>query len=281
MIEKVSRMAWKAPLAALAFGVAAAMLSVPAHAGPECGDTAAGFSEWLRDFKQQAIDAGISPATISSALGNVDYDESVIAHDRNQGSFQGNVAKFAAKRVTPYRVKKGRNMLIAYAEAFDRIEAKFGVPAPVLVAIWGLESEFGAGSGSYPTFAALATLAYDCRRSDQFQQELLDALQLAQRGAIDPARARGAWAGEIGQTQFMPSVYLQYAVSLDGHGIPDLVGNPEDALASTANYLKKHGWRRGVGWHEGQANYDALLQWNEAPVYAKTIALFADKLAAP
>jgi len=270
----------KARIAALVLGLAVAPFSLPAYAAPECGDTGAGFSEWLSAFKNEAINAGISPDTVSLALDNVAYDETVIAHDRNQGSFQGSVATFAAKRVTPYRVKKGRSMMIAYAEAFDRIEAKFGVPAPVLVAIWGLESEFGAGTGTYPTFSALATLAYDCRRADTFHDELMDALKLAQRGAIDPTRLHGAWAGEIGQTQFMPSVYLQYAVSLDGMRNPDLIGNSEDALASTANYLKRHGWKRGEGWHEGEPNYDALLQWNDAPVYAATIALFADKLAA-
>jgi lytic murein transglycosylase len=266
---------------ALALGLAMAPLSLPAQAAQDCGDSAAGFSGWLADFKNEAMDAGISSDTVASALDNVAYDETVIAHDRNQGSFQGNVSTFAAKRVTPYRVKKGRGMIIAYAEAFDRIEAKFGVPAPVLVAIWGLESEFGAGTGTYPTFSALATLAYDCRRADTFHEELMDALKLAQRGAIDPTKLHGAWAGEIGQTQFMPSVYLKYAVSLDGQRNPDLIGNSEDALASTANYLKKHGWKPGAGWHEGEANYDALLQWNDAPVYAATIAIFADKLAAP
>jgi lytic murein transglycosylase len=269
------------PKAALTLALifSAAAFSLPAQAAPECGDTAAGFPAWLADFKDEAQSNGISASTVSTALDNASYDESVIAHDRNQRSFQGDVATFAAKRVTPYRVKKGRNMMIAYAEAFERIEKKYGVPAPVLVAIWGLESEFGAGTGGYSTFSALATLAYDCRRADQFHQELMDALRLAQRGSIDPTRLRGAWAGEIGQTQFMPSVYLQYAVSLDG-GHPDLIGNPEDALASTANYLREHGWQRGGGWRPGEANYDALLQWNAAPVYARTIVIFADKLDA-
>ncbi len=151
------------------------------------------------------------------------------------------------------------------------------MPAPVLVAIWGLESEFGAGSGTYPTFNALATLAFDCRRSDEFHDELIDALKLVQRGAID-SNARGAWAGEIGQTQFMPSVYLRYAVAYNGARNADLIGNSPDALASTANFLKSHGWKRGAGWREGEPNYQVLLQWNAAPVYAGTIALFADRL---
>jgi lytic murein transglycosylase len=258
-------------MATLAFGTSA-------FAGPECGDTAAGFSQWLPDMEREAIAAGVAPNVVESVLANAAYDPDVIAHDRRQGSFHGDLATFAAKRVTSYRVKKGKQMMLAYAEALDAIEARYGVPAPVLVAIWGLESEFGAGSGTYPTFNALATLAFDCRRSDQFHEELIDALKLVQRGAIDP-NAQGAWAGEIGQTQFMPSVYLRYAVAYNGGRSPNLIGDSADALASTANFLKANGWKRGAGWHEGEENYDVLLQWNEAPVYAGTIALFADRLA--
>ena len=197
----------------------------------------------------------------------------MIAHDRGQRAFQQDLAQFAARRVTAYRLKKGKNLLLSYAEAFDAIERRYGVPGPVLVAIWGLETEFGAGSGDFPTFVALATLAYDCRRSEQFRVELLDALRIVQRGDLEPSQMRGAWAGEIGQTQFMPSTYLKYAVGAD------LIGNAGDALASTANFLRAKGWRRGAGWDEGQPNFAALLEWNKAPVYAKTIALFADKLA--
>jgi len=255
-----------------------ALFASPALAGPDCGDSAAGFEEWLPDMKQEAILAGVAPDVVEQALDGVAYDADVIAHDRRQGGFNGSVAAFAAKRVTPYRIKKGKQMMIAVAEPLDAIEAKYGVPAQVLVAIWGLESEFGAGSGTYPTFNALATLAFDCRRADQFHEELIDALKLVGRGALSP-NSRGAWAGEFGQTQFMPSVYLRYAVSYDGGGIPDLVGSSSDALASTANFLKKRGWKRGQGYHEGEPNYDVLMQWNEAPVYAGTVALFADRLA--
>jgi len=252
--------------------------SAPALAGPDCGESAAGFDQWLPDMKQEAIEAGIAPNVVESALGDVAYDPDVVAHDRRQSSFKGDVQSFAAKRVTSYRVKKGKQMMIAYGEALEAIETKYGVPAPVLVAIWGLESEFGAGVGTYPTFNSLATLAFDCRRSEAFHDELIDALKLVQRGALAPD-AKGAWAGEIGQTQFMPSVYLHYAVAYNGSRNADLVHSSPDALASTANFLKGHGWKRGEGWHEGEPNYDALLQWNAAPVYAGTIVLFADRLS--
>lgn len=265
---------------AAAFGVAAAALlfAAPASAA-QCGDTADGFEDWLATFKQEAASAGVSDSVIESALADVAYDDQVIAHDRGQRAFRQDFAQFAARRVTAYRVKKGRTLLLSYAEAFDKIERRYGVPGPVLVAIWGLETEFGAGSGDFPTFTALATLAYDCRRSEQFRAELLDALRIVQRGDLEPSQMHGAWAGEIGQTQFMPSTYLHYAVGIDGPGAVDLIDNAEDALASAANFLRAKGWRRGAGWDEGQPNFAALLEWNQAPVYAKTIALFADRLA--
>jgi lytic murein transglycosylase len=258
--------------------MAALLFAAPAPAA-QCGDNADGFDDWLAAFKQQAASAGISRSVIESALADVAYDDSVISHDRGQRAFQQDFAQFAARRVTAYRLKRGKNLLLSYAEAFDTIERRYGVPGPVLVAIWGLETEFGAGSGDFPTFSALATLAYDCRRSEQFRSELLDALRIVQRGDLEPSQMHGAWAGEIGQTQFMPSAYLKYAVAIDGAEAGDLIDNAEDALASAANFLRAKGWRRGAGWDEGQPNFAALLEWNKAPVYAKTIALFADKLA--
>jgi len=245
----------------------------------DCGETPDGFAAWLAGFRQEAEIGGVPPAVIDSALSNVAYDPDVIAHDRRQGSFGQDFDKFVAKRVTNYRVRKGRQMLLAYAEPLDKIERRFGVPAPVLVAIWGLETEFGAGLGNYPTFNALATLAYDCRRADQFREELVDALKLVARGDMQPEEMRGAWAGEIGQTQFMPSTYLKYATSANGGGVANLVSSSADALASTANFLRNKGWRPGQGFHEGEPNFAALLEWNAAPVYAKTIAYFADRLA--
>jgi membrane-bound lytic murein transglycosylase B len=171
-------------------------------------------------------------------------------------------------------------MLRSYAEPLRTIEERFGVPAPVLVAIWGLETSFGADNGNYPTFSALATLAWDCRRPQRFRAELIDALMLVQRGIEKhPRQLRGAWAGEIGQTQLMPSAVLMFATTPDGGSDPDLVHNSADALASTANFLKSHGWQPGAGWDEGEPNFAAILEWNSAPIYARTVALFAHRLA--
>jgi lytic murein transglycosylase len=231
-----------------------------------------------RRVSAEAARAGVSGSVIESALGDVSYDESVISHDRGQRAFHQSFEQFSHRMLSAYRIKKGKALLQRYAATLRAIEARYGVPGPVLVAIWGLETDFGAGTGKFPTFSALATLAYDCRRSEEFHAELLDALRVVQRGDLEASQMRGAWAGEIGQTQFMPSSYLKYAVGLDG-GAADLIGNSGDALASTANFLHGHGWRRGEGWDEGEANFAALTEWNKARVYSKTIALFADKLA--
>ena len=260
------------------FIAAVAALGVASARAADCGDSADGFNQWLVSFKQVALQNGVSQQVINSSLNEVVFDSSVAAHDRGQ-NFGTNFAAFSARHLTPSRIKRGKNMVLAYAEPLQRIEQRYGVPGPVLVAIWGLETDYGAGLGSYPTFSALATLAYECRRAQVYRAELIDALTLVQRGLMRPSQ-RGAWAGEIGQTQFMPSAVLKYAVNAQGAGSGDLVSSPADALASTANFLRAHGWSPGAGWDEGQPNFNALLQWNSAPVYAKTVALFADKLAA-
>jgi lytic murein transglycosylase len=257
--------------------VAAAALGVASARAADCGESADGFNEWLASFKQVAVRNGVSQQVVDSALNGVTFDSSVAAHDRGQ-NFGTNSAAFAARHITPPRIKRGKTMMLAYAEPLQRIEQRYGVPGPVLVAIWGLETDFGAGLGGYSTFSALATLAYDCRRAQIYRAELIDALMLVQRGLLRPSQ-RGAWAGEIGQTQFMPSAYLKYAVNAQGGGGGDIISSPADALASTANFLRSKGWSPGAGWDEGQPNFNALLQWNSSPVYAKTVALFADKLA--
>src|SRR6516162_7950372 len=213
----------------LLFAIATALGVMSARAA-DCGESAAGFNDWLDSFKSVAIRDGVSPQVADAALSGVVYDPSIAAHDRGQG-FGQNFATFAARHITPGRIKRGKMMLLAYAEPFEKIEQRYGVPAPVLAAIWGLETDFGAGLGGYPTFSALATLAYDCRRAQVYRAELIDALMIVQRGLLQPGQMRGAWAGEIGQTQFMPSAYLKYAVNVEGGGGGNLM-SPADALAS-------------------------------------------------
>ncbi len=244
-----------------------------------CEKGGEGFDGWLTAFKRDAASQGISSSVIESALADVAYDESVVSRDRGQGVFHQSFEQFSGRMISSYRLKKGRSLLGRYADTFRVIEQRYGAPGPVLVAIWGLETDFGAGTGDFQTLSSLATLAYDCRRAEHFRAELMDALRIVQRGDLEPAQMHGAWAGEISQTQFMPSSYLKYAVAFDGRGPADLINEPADALASTANFLHGHGWRRGAGWDEGQPNFAVLLEWNQAQVYAKTLALFADKLA--
>lgn len=165
-----------------------------------------------------------------------------------------------------------------HGPTLKRIEQQYGVPGSVVVAIWGLETDYGVNQGKMSVVRSVATLAYDCRRTDKFQVELTDALRIIDRGDMASADMKGDWAGEIGQTQFLPSSYVKYAVDFDRKGRRDLVRSVPDVLASTANYLKSHGWQRGQGWGPGQPNFPVIQDWNKAEVYAKTIALFADKL---
>ena len=269
-------------LRALVFAATIAAVTGAASARAEdCGRSAEGFSEWLKSFRQVAIQDGVSPEVVDAALSSVAYDAAVKAHDGGAAAFGHNFAGFAASHITQGGIARGKAMLRNYAGPLAKIEQRFGVPGPVLVAIWGLETSFGGDNGSYPTFRALATLAWDCRRPDRFRAELIDALMMVQRGVVQqsPGQLRGAWAGEIGQTQLMPSAVLMFATTPDGDGPADLIHNSADALASTAKFLQAHGWQRGAGWDEGEPNFAAILEWNSAQIYARTVALFADKLA--
>jgi len=251
----------------LACLLAPAAFAAPAEAAPCGGD----FSSWLQGVTQEAAGKGISQSTIQSALAEVTYDPGIIARDHAQGVFRQSFEQFSGRMVPP-RLGRGRRMMLQYASVLSRYEQQYGVPGSILVAIWGLETDFGADNGHFPTIRSLASLAYDCRRPDKFRGELIAALQIVDRGDISPADMRGAWAGEIGQTQFLPSSYLKYAVGRD------LIHNPSNALASTANYLKGYGWQRGQPWGEGTANFQVLLQWNSSQVYTKTVAYFAQQL---
>ena len=241
-----------------------------------CRDPA-GFDSWLKDFKRQAAAEGISPSAIS-ALDGISFDPGIVAKDHSQHVFQQSFEQFSGRMVNTYRLHKGHALIKQYAATFAKIEDDYGVPAPVIVAIWGLETDFGAVSGNTPTLQALATLAYDCRRSEKFQTELMDALRLIQSGDLLPS-AHGAWAGEVGQTQFMPSSYLKFAVDFDADGHRDLMHSVPDVLASTANFLHSYGWQRGGSWEPGTANFAVIKEWNKADVYSRTIAFFATRLA--
>jgi lytic murein transglycosylase len=185
------------------------ILTVGAAIAAECQQE--NFGNWLEHFKQEATGLGISQQTITSALNGITYDPAIIARDHSQSVFQQSFEQFSGRMVSPDRLRKGANMLKRYGSILERIEDRYGVQAEVLVAIWGLESDYGVNQGKYSTVRSLATLAYDCRRSEKFRGELLDALRLIERGDLTSREMVGAWAGEIGQTQFLPSVYLKFA----------------------------------------------------------------------
>jgi lytic murein transglycosylase len=262
---------------ALAVGAVLTLAAAGSAAAAATCDTGS-FETWLADFKTEAAAKGISQSAIASGLNGVTQDKAVLSRDRSQAVFNQSFEQFSGRMVPP-RLTRGSNMMKQYGSALGRIEDAYGVPGEVLVAIWGLETDFGVNIGKFPTIRSLATLAYDCRRADTFRAELLDALRIIDRGDLSASEMRGAWAGEIGQTQFMPSSYVKYAVDFDGNGHRDLLHSPTDVLASTANYLAGYGWQRGKGWEPGSPNFSVIQQWNKSEVYAKTIAYFATQLA--
>lgn len=266
------------PLALLVLG--GHWLLAPAAAlAANCGSGPGGFPAWLGSFRAHAKAEGISEATLDRALSGLTYDPSVIRRDRSQKSFKVSFETFYARRVGTSLVAKARAKLKAHAGLVSSIEKRYGVPGEIVVSIWGLETNFGRdGAGKYSIIRSIATLAYDCRRSEFFTEHLLAALRIVENGDMSPAEMRGGWAGEIGQVQFLPASYDRYAVDFDGDGRRDLLHSVPDILASTANFMKGHGWQRGAPWGPGTANYSVIKDWNRADVYARTIALMAERL---
>jgi len=260
----------------LALCLSAFIASTPSYAARCGGD----FNVFVQNMSAEAASAGISPGVIAQALGGVQQDMGVLAFDRRQrGTFTKTFEQYVSTRVGPGRINGGRAMLQRYAPLLASIEAKYGVPRQILVAIWGLETDFGKGDmGKLPVFRVLATMAHDCRRTELFQGELLAALKIVQRGDLPLREMIGAYAGEIGQTQFLPSSYIKYGVDFDGDGRVDLRRSVPDVLASTANLLHTNGFKMGAAYGEGSANFEAMREWNHAVIYRKTIAYFADQL---
>jgi lytic murein transglycosylase len=271
MRPRIALMKWIAACGLLLLGC----ISASAQATAPCGGD---FGAWLQGVKTEAAAQGISQRAIQSGLGGITPDPAVIAHDHAQGVFRQSFEQFSGRMIPP-RLARGAKMLAQYGPIFSKIEQQYGVPGAVIVAIWGLETDFGAGNGNFATIRSLVSLAYDCRRPDKFRGEIFAALKIVDRGDMAPADMHGAWAGEIGQTQFLPSSYLKFAVDYDGNGRRDLIHSVPDVLASTANYLKGYGWQRGQPWGEGTPNFQVLLQWNASQIYTKTVAAFAQQLA--
>lgn len=244
----------------------------------QCGNTGAGYQTWLKEFKKDMRKQGMSERTLTSSLKGLRYNKRVIRLDRGQKSFKQSFQKFYNRR-TKGMIHIGRRKLKKHRALFNKIEKVYGVPRAMLITIWGLETSFGHYMGNLPIMSSLSTLAYDCRRTEFFTAEFIAALKIVERGDLTPKQMRGAWAGEIGQTQFLATRYVDYAVSFDGNKNRDLYRSVPDALASTAAWFKGNGWQRGEDWSEGTANHEVLKKWNRATVYQKTITKLAHSFA--
>ena len=208
------------------------------------------YTSWLTAFLQEARAAGISERTLERALGGVAPDENIIRLDRKQHVFSQDFLTFAGRMVNDYRLSQGAKNIRKYADTFSRIEQDFGVPAAVITAFWALETDFGANTGDMPTIPSLVTLAWDCRRPELFREQLMAALGIIDRGDLSVDEMRGAWAGELGQMQFLPGEYLEKGVDYDRDGRVDLIRSTPDALASTARAIRDLGWQTGQPWLE-------------------------------
>ena len=235
----------------------------------QCGSTAAGFEAWKKQFADEARGRGVSASTVA-ALMATSYSTATIAADRGQRSFHLSLDQFLAKRGGSVIVARGRALKQSDAALFASIQQRYGVPPGPLLAIWGMETGFGRERGNQNTLSAVATLAYDCRRSAYFTEQLYAALTLIDRGVLS-ASSRGSMHGEIGQTQFLPKTILNYGTG----GSLDTAAN---ALASTANFLRANGWQAGTGYQPGETNFGAIQAWNAAPVYQRAIALIGQQI---
>ncbi|MGC2715098.1 MAG: lytic murein transglycosylase [Pseudolabrys sp.] len=256
------------------------LLAAPAHAA-QCGGD---FNTFLSAMGRDATAAGVSRNVIDQAFAGVTIDQAVLTFDRRQrGMFHAkSFEEYASTRVIPARINRAKRLMQTHAALLSRIERQFGVPKELLMAIWTLESDNGTGDmGKLPVVRTIATLAHDCRRTELFQTELIAALKILQRGDLPLRDLIGAFAGEIGQTQFLPSSYIKYGVDYDGNGHVDLRHSVPDVLASTANLLKTNGWKAGAPFGEGTENFQVMREWNRSEVYRKTMALFAEKLRGP
>jgi lytic murein transglycosylase len=263
--------------AGFAFVAAALTLAAPASAA-QCGGSYEGF---LAQMQRDALAAGVSQQTIGAAFAGLSADQSVLAFDRRQhGMFHSkSFEDYARTRVVPARINRAKKLMAQHADLLSRIERQFGVPRELIMAIWTLETDNGTGDmGKLPVIRTLSTLAWDCRRTDLFQNELIAALKIVQRGDLPLGDLVGAYAGEIGQTQFLPSSYIKYGVDYDGDHRVDLRHSVPDVLASTANLLHTNGWQPGQPYHEGTANFEAMREWNHSEIYRKTLVLFAEQL---
>lgn len=240
----------------LAMGMAAAGFALPPHAHaqtealmPQDTLTAEGFAAWRTTFRTRALAQGVSSATFDEVMAQAEFLPKVVERDRRQDEFSKTIWDYLDKAVSDDRIASGKKALQKNAALFDKIEARYGVDKYAVLAIWGLESAYGAVRGDISTVSALATLSYEGRRAEFFEGELMTLLKIVQRGAATPAQLQGSWAGAMGHTQFMPSSYERLAVDFAGEGRANIWDDdPTDGLASAAAYLANSGWKKGAPW---------------------------------
>jgi membrane-bound lytic murein transglycosylase B len=257
----------------IAFAIAAACAVLPAAVAaqdPAPAPSVVPFADWLAQLRRDALVRGITEKTVESALAGVELQPVVVERDRTQAERTQTIDQYLRRRVDRKTLTTGREMMKRHAALLAKISVQYGVPANIIVSVWGLESNFGRFTGVRPTIASLATLAYDNRRAAMFREELFNALLILDRGDIEVEKMKGSWAGAMGQPQFMPSSYLKYAEDHDHDGKRDIWGSEADVFASVANYLKRNGWVSGARWgravsvHSGAAETIAA----EAPLRA-------------
>lgn len=258
----------------ITLGLFLALVTAAPAMSASCGSTGAGFEQWKQAYAAEAKAEGVGARGLA-ALAKTSYATATIKADRGQHSFKLSLNQFMAKRGSAAIVTQGRRMKAQNAALFAAIEKRYGVPPGPLIAIWGMETAFGTYMGKQNTLSAVATLAYDCRRPDYFREQLIAALTLVDHGVLSSSSS-GAMHGEVGQTQFLPKNVLLFGTSAGGGGIN--LNKKADALASTANFLKAHGWRRGAGYQPGQANFGALQGWNAASVYQHALAIMGKEI---
>jgi len=249
-------------IAAAAAPLLLAAMSATALAAAACR-TSGSYESWLAAFEREALAQGISQKAIAAAAPSLTYDQRIVNIDHGQRVFTQTFLEFSDRMAAAYRIQGAQARIKTYAPIFARIDKNYGVPAAVISSFWALESDFGATQGNYHSLSSIASLAYDCRRADRFRAQLFDALRLIERGDLRPEEMIGSWAGELGQTQMMPSEYYKYAVDYDGDGKRDLLHSAPDVIGSTANYLVGLGWKRGEPWLS-EVRVPPNLPWDQA-----------------
>ncbi|GAB1716898.1 MAG: Lytic murein transglycosylase [Nitrobacter sp.] len=261
------RLLLPAAVSALLATIALASPALAQH-GASCHNGMS-FPQFLASLEQDAQKAGVSQRAIRAAEPYMVYDQSIVNRDRGQRVFGQLFTQFAGRMASEARRVRGRQLIRQHAQAFARAEKEYGVPAAVITAFWALESDFGAIQGKLPTLRSLVSLAYDCRRAEMFHDETIAALKIIDRGDLTPSEMIGSWAGELGQTQFLPRHYYDYAVDYDGDGRRDLIHSAADVIGSTANYIATGlKWKRGEPWLQ-EVRVSANLPWDQADLTIK------------